>query len=156
MSETKKEKSMYLYTGEYEGHPTFYAMPSQKEAPFTHLIYDPILKGLAVVGTFLKQGFVFEDKLDSNGIPEEVQGKKANELKKKHPNFPPFKRERLSSQVSNEYYIKDPKEQAEIIARFCENHTEYDFQKFLDAPAAIQKSENMQMIPQGTPEDIKK
>lgn len=137
---TTQEKTMRLYTSNYQNHKTFSAFPVSKDSAYANFMYDPVTKHLALIGTIMKHGFVYEDKLDGNGFQEEVNGQKANQLRAQHgKQLYPFKRERLASQVTNDYLITEKEEQIEIIKRFCENADTFDFGAYLNAePVVIQ------------------
>lgn len=141
------EKTMRLYTANYQGLPTFGAFPVAKDSALLNLLYDPKTKQLAVIGSSIKKGFVLEDALDSNGHPEEISGKRGNELLKRHPNIYPFKKVRVETDVTNEYLVTEREEQIEVIERFCENTKTFDFMKYINAEPVVEQQQ-----PQPTPE----
>lgn len=130
----QEQKSMMLFTDNYQGYPTFGAFPTTKDSPFLKFLYDPTTKGMAIIGCQLKQDYNLYEKLDTNGYPEEVTGNKAKELRKKYPHLPPFKKERLVADAPNEYLIVDPQEQEKIVRQFCINADNFDFMKYVAAP----------------------
>lgn len=141
--------SMRLYTSIWKEQETFKMLPVSNDCPFLEVIYDTELKQLAIVGSKLKKGFTYMDKLDNNGHKTMISGYEG--LKKKYPNSEiyPYKRERVEIDVVNEYYIKEEAEQTEFINRFAENTDGFNFKKYLDAPAT--KPATMDMTPKLEP-----
>lgn len=157
---SKENKCMLLYTSIWKEQQTFKMLPVTNDCPFLEVIYDTESKQLAVVGSKLKKGFTYMDKLDNNGHKTLISGYEG--LKKKYPTqeIYPYKRERTEIDVVNEYYIKEESEQIEFINRFCENADAFGFQKYIDAPATKPQTADftpkLEIASEGTGEEEKK
>jgi len=117
MIEDNYGKNMLLFTSYWGEQTTFKMMPIKEKCPFTEVIYDPSTTLLVVISKIRKNNFQFVPKLDDHGDPVQAKKPKANGK--------PFKEQRVTMEVMQEYYIIEPEEQEDFINTFAVNSGDF-------------------------------
>lgn len=101
---------MWVYSSEYEGHPTFRLLPVDSRCPYTEILFDFNKQLLVVIDNNKKFGEVIVNKIADSG----------KELSKK---------EKVIVENYQEHYITDKEEIVRFVKRLSVN--DFDFTKYI-------------------------
>jgi hypothetical protein len=112
------ENSMMLIKSEWNGKPSFRAIPVSGGCPYVECIFDPESKVFVIISKTKRNTLQMLPKLDEYGTP--VTGTKGN------------KQERHKLEVFQEYYISDAESIADLIKLVAVNK-DFDYLSFMNA-----------------------
>jgi hypothetical protein len=118
------EPSMLIITSNWGPTPSFKLMPITENSPFIEIIYNPMGKALAVIGTKKKDVFHMVERLDENGDPRVRKGKVMKEE--------PFQKQRVTVESYSEYYISERNEIENFLKNVAINHDTFNYKQYLD------------------------
>jgi hypothetical protein len=121
--------SMLLVTAEWNEANSFKLIPMSKDCPFSEGIFDLNTRVLALMSAQSKDSIHLVPRLDEDG--ELIRAKKKRQSGKT------YQEQRVTIDTFVEYYVSVPKEIEDIVNRLAINAKEFDFQKYLVAPATV-------------------
>ena len=116
-------KNMLLITSYWGEADTFKLIPVNNDCPYIEVIYDPTTTLLVVISKLGKENFQMVPRLDDNGSP--IRSNKPKE------NGKPYKEQRTTIKVLQEYYLVEKKEQDAFIKSFAVNADKFDYAKYM-------------------------
>lgn len=112
------EKNMMLVASEWNGKPSFRAMPVTADCPYVECIFDPESKVFVVISKTKRNTLQMLPKLDEYG--QAITGTKG------------MKQERHKLEVFQEYYISNVDSIKELINLIAVN-ADFDYLSFVNA-----------------------
>ena len=112
------EKNMMLVASEWNGKPSFRAMPVTADCPYVECIFDPESKVFVIISKTKRNTLQMLPKLDEYGAT--VTGTKG------------MKQDRHKLEVFQEYYIDDVDTISELLKYFAVN-PKFDYLSFINA-----------------------
>jgi hypothetical protein len=116
--------TMTLITSNWHGQKTFRLIPITPDPVYSEGIYDPLSRVLVLFSRFTKQTVHLLPKLDDNG--DMIRTKITR------PNGKQYKEQRTTLETFVEYYVEDPQEIRNMIAKLADNADTFDVGKYLD------------------------
>jgi hypothetical protein len=127
------QPTMMIVSGKWNNSDSFKLVPLTKECPYSEGFYDLDSKVLVLMSMHTKDNFHLLPRLDDNGDPIQVKGKRANGKV--------YKEQRVQLETYTEYYISETKEIEDLLNITAINSGTFDYKRIIhDAPVKAPKA----------------
>jgi len=127
------QPTMMIVSGKWNNSDSFKLVPLTKECPYSEGFYDLDSKVLVLMSMHTKDNFHLLPRLDDNGDPIQVKGKRANGKV--------YKEQRVQLETYTEYYISETKEIEDLLNITAINAGTFDYKRIIhDAPVKAPKA----------------
>jgi hypothetical protein len=127
------QPTMMIVSGKWNNSDSFKLVPLTKECPYSEGFYDLDSKVLVLMSMHTKDNFHLLPRLDDNGDPIQVKGKRANGKV--------YKEQRVQLETYTEYYISETKEIEDLLNITAINASTFDYKRIIhDAPVKAPKA----------------
>jgi hypothetical protein len=97
------EKTMMIYSSDWQGEKSFRMLPVHEDCPFNEVIFDPKQRVLAIISKDAKEKPQMLPKLNGNGQMIKIKGLSPAEAES--PYHPNYVEERVMMDTYYEYYM---------------------------------------------------